>query len=97
MTSLRLFIPVAAGATLFSVTLGTVLFILDFFVVNLGERFAEMVGLIPQGWTSTHLDWTINAALVITVPLVLALFVMSWKNILLVEIALQQDSLKTAD
>lgn len=96
MTSFRLFIPVVAGATLFSVSFGSVLFILDFFVVNLGERFAEVLGLIPQGWASTHLEWTLNAALVITVPLVLGLFVLSWKNILRVETELQRNSLKTA-
>lgn len=90
MKSSHILSTVIAGSTLISLTLGAILFILDFFVVNLAERFAEVVGLIPQGWTDSHLDWTVNAALLLTLPLLVGLFVLTWRQIMRVETALAQ-------
>jgi hypothetical protein len=91
MSSFRIIVTAISGAILAASSFGLLLFGLDFSVVRLGEAFAETVGVIPPGWADSHYAWTVSAASIVTLPIVIAIFIIAWRQIFRIESALTRD------
>lgn len=96
MSTVRIIVPAVAGSLLIASIFGILLFGLDYSVVWLGESFMEMIGVLPPGWADSHVGWTFIVASIITAPLIVAIIVLTFRQILRVESALALDEKSTA-
>lgn len=91
MPSYKIMISAAAGSVLFASSFGVLLFGFDFGIIWLAEAFAELIGVLPSGWADGHLGWLLTVSVLITVPLVIGVFVLSWRKIIRTELALARE------
>ena len=86
MKRVSAYITALSGSLLVCATLGLLAVLITFFAGSAVEELLESFGVLSQGWGDTHLSIMIGVAMLVTLPLIIIMFVRSWKSILAVEL-----------